>query len=600
MSKHKNIALEEQFAQKPMSKAIFSRLARTIRPYKKQFILNLVFTVLATASSLLGPKFIQIGIDRYLTDFSSAEIAFDGILMISVIYLANLFLGWYLSVAQVKAAVVIGQGAMNDLRKSVFGHIQSLSLSFFDRTRQGRIISRADSDINSLEQVLTWGANQMFASSLTLVGACAILLQYEWRLCLAVTSVLPILAIATRIFQVRVFRAYRRLVEQGARVTASLAENVSGVRVVQAFSREDENLERFCEINTDYANQFSAAARIFHSYMPLIPLLSGFGKAIIIGYGGHLAMRNEITVGEVAAFILYLGMFFGPIQTMGDLYNSLLSAAASAERIFHLLDTQPQVTNRPKAKDLPPINGRVEFENVFFSYDTTPSEKWILNGVSFIAEPGQTIALVGATGSGKTTVASLIARFYETQKGMIRIDGQDVISTTIDSLRSQIGIVTQENFLFSGTIMENLKFGRPAATDEEVIDAARSLGTHEVILGLKNGYETEVFERGGNLSAGERQLVTFTRAMVARPRILILDEATSAVDSRTEQTIQDALEKLFEKRTSFVIAHRLSTVRHAHRILVLKEGRIIESGNHSELVARCGHYARLYEEFISG
>lgn len=581
-----------------MSKATFLRLAQFVRPYKTQFFLNVAFTILATASSLLGPKFIQIGIDRHLTNFNSPEIAGQGILLISAVYLANLFLGWVLSVAQVKTAITIGQGAMNDLRKAVFAHIQNLSLNFFDRTRQGRIISRADSDINSLDQVLTWGANQMLSSTLTLVGACAILAQSEWRLWLAVSCVLPVLAVATRVFQVRILRAYRRLTEQGSRMTAALAENVSGVRVVQAFSREDTNLERFREINEEYAGRFSAAARIFHLYIPLIPLLSGIGTAIILGYGGHLAMRNEITVGEVAAFILYLGMFFGPIQTMGDLYNSILSTAASSERVFQLLDTKPQVINRPKARDLAPIDGDVVFENVFFRYDSTPSDKWILNGVSFHALAGQTIALVGSTGSGKTTVASLIARFYEPQSGLIRIDGTDLFATTIESLRSQIGIVTQENFLFSGTVMENLKFGRPSATDREVIEAAQSLGTHEIILGLKKGYETEVFERGGNLSAGERQLITFTRAMVARPRILILDEATSAVDSRTENTIQNALEKLFRMRTSFVIAHRLSTVRHADQILVLDEGRIVERGDHDTLIARGGRYAELHGEFV--
>jgi ABC-type multidrug transport system fused ATPase/permease subunit len=598
MSQDQDIALEEQFAQKRMSKQTFLRLMAYLRPYKRQFVLNLAFTTFATASSLLGPKFIQVGIDRFLTDFTSAEAALSGILMVSVIYLVNLFAGWFLSVAQVKTSIAIGQGAMNDLRKSVFAHIQSLSLNFFDRTRQGRIISRADSDINSLDQVLTWGANQLLSSGLTLLGACAILLQYEWRLCLAVSSVLPILAVATRVFQVRVLRAYRRLVEQGSRVTAALAENVSGVRVVQAFSREDLNLERFREINSEYAERFTAAARIFHVYIPLIPMLSGVGTAIILGYGGHLAMRNEITVGELAAFIIYLGMFFGPIQTMGDLYNSVLSAAASSERIFQLLETRPQVIDLPSAGALPRIEGRVQFENVSFRYETTPADKWILDRVSFEILPGQMVALVGSTGSGKTTIASLLARFYEPQLGRILIDGLDLLSTTIESLRSQIGIVTQENFLFTGSIMENLKFGRPSATDGEVIEAAQMLGTHEMILGLQEGYQTDVSERGGNLSAGERQLITFTRAMVARPRILILDEATSAVDSQTESVIQNALEKLFEKRTSFVIAHRLSTVRHADQILVLKDGEIVESGTHERLLLSKGRYSQLHDEFV--
>ena len=598
MSQDQDIALEEQFAQKRMSKQTFLRLMAYLRPYKRQFVLNLAFTTFATASSLLGPKFIQVGIDRFLTDFTSAEAALSGILMVSVIYLVNLFAGWFLSVAQVKTSIAIGQGAMNDLRKAVFAHIQSLSLNFFDRTRQGRIISRADSDINSLDQVLTWGANQLLSSGLTLLGACAILLQYEWRLCLAVSSVLPILAVATRIFQVRVLRAYRRLVEQGSRVTSALAENVSGVRVVQAFSREDLNLERFREINSEYAERFTEAARIFHVYIPLIPMLSGVGTAIILGYGGHLAMRHEITLGELAAFIIYLGMFFGPIQTMGDLYNSVLSAAASSERIFQLLETRPQVIDLPSAGPLPRIEGRVRFENVSFRYETTPDDKWILHRVSFEILPGQMVALVGSTGSGKTTIASLLARFYEPQSGRILIDGLDLMSTTIGSLRSQIGIVTQENFLFSGSIMENLKFGRPSATDEEVLEAAQMLGTHEMILGLKEGYQTEVSERGGNLSAGERQLISFTRAMVARPRILILDEATSAVDSQTESVIQNALEKLFEKRTSFVIAHRLSTVRYADQILVLKDGEIVESGSHEELLAKKGRYSELHEEFV--
>jgi ABC-type multidrug transport system fused ATPase/permease subunit len=593
-----DLELEEAFAQRRMSRAIFRRLAAYVRPYRHIFVLNLVFTLLATASQLLGPKFIQVGIDRYLTSWTNAEAAYRGILLVSAVYLGNLFCGWALSVAQVKSAIRVGQGAMNDLRIAVFEHIQRLSLNYFDKTHQGRIIARADTDIDSLDRIMTWGANQLLASFLTLCGVLVLMVQYDWRLCLAVSTVLPPLFVATRLFHVFGLRAYRKVRAQTSRLTAAMAENIAGVRVVQAFSREEENLQRFQELHETHNTLALAAARVFHTYMPFLGFMSGVGAAIILGYGGTLVLRGQITVGELAAFVLYLGMFFGPIQTMGDLYNAILSTAASAERIFQLLDTAPQVQDRPGAQPLPPLRGHVVFDDVWFRYDTTPPDTWVLKHVCFEAKPGQTVALVGHTGSGKTSIISLIARFYEPQRGRVCIDGIDLQTATVESLHGQIGIVTQENFLFTGTVLENLKFGRPEATEEEVVEAATTLGTHELILKFAEGYQTKVGERGANFSAGERQLLTFTRAMVARPRVLILDEATSAVDAQTEQRIQHALEKLFARRTCFVVAHRLSTVRHAHRILMLNQGEIIEQGTHEELLKAGGPYARLHEEFV--
>ena len=619
MSADDDVLLEESLEQKALSFFLLRRLFALTRPYRKLLVLTMAGTILSVGSQLLGPKLIQYGIDHYLSHVAKSpevvvlgheyqhggslihvtapEEALRGILFISVLYLLNLMLGWGLTVIQVKSAIGVGWGVMNDLRLQVFEHIQRLSLSYFDKTHQGRIINRADADIDAMEQVLTWGANQFIASTLTLVGVFFVLAHYDWRLCLTVSVVLPPLAIATYLFQKYIMQAHRQVRRQSSRLTASLAENISGVRVVQAMGRESENLDKFQELHEVYTDRAYNVARIFHTYMPSLGLVSGIGIALVLGYGGTLVMQNEITVGTLAAFIMYVNMFFGPVQTMGDLFNNALSASACAERIFQLLDTKPQVIDRANATPLPLIQGQVRFENVSFRYETTSEDRWVLDNVDFIAEAGQTVALVGHTGSGKTSIISLLARFYEPQQGRVLVDGHDVAHSTIESLHRQLGIVTQENFLFTGTILDNLRFGRPEATDEEVHAAAKAVGTDEMIRLMKDGYATKVSERGGNFSAGTRQLLCITRALVARPRILILDEATSAVDSKSEGLIQAALDILLQGRTTFVIAHRLSTVRKASLILVLQHGRIVERGTHESLTAAGGIYAGLHAEF---
>lgn len=600
MSAGEDFLLEEALEQKPMSFALLRRLFALTRRYRWLVALNLGGTALAVASQLLGPYLIRTGINKYLTNVASAQQATQGLLLVTGLYLGNLLLGWALTVAQVRTAVTIGWRLMNELRLQVFEHIQALSLAYFDRTHQGRIINRADADIDAMEQVLSWGANQLLASTFTLLGVFGIMLTYSWRLCLVVSAVLPPLAIGTFVFQRLIMEAHRQVRRQSSRLTATLAENISGVRVVQAMGRETRNLGKFQELHGVYVERAYDVARIFHTYMPSLGLISGVGVAIVLGYGGTLALKPpplQLAIGDLTAFILYVGMFFGPIQTMGDLYNNILSAAASAERIFQLLDTKPLVVDRPAAAALPAIEGRVRFENVCFRYETTPEDRWVLDDVSFEAEPGQTVALVGHTGSGKTSIISLLARFYEPQQGRILVDGHDIALSTVESLHRQLGIVTQENFLFTGTILDNLRFGRPEATEEEVFAAARAVSTDAMIREMKDGYGTRVAERGGNFSAGMRQLLCITRALVARPRILILDEATSAVDSRSEALIQSALEILLEGRTTFVIAHRLSTVRKASLILVLQHGRIVERGTHESLTALGGIYAGLHAEF---
>jgi ABC-type multidrug transport system fused ATPase/permease subunit len=603
MSDYEDIALEEQLEQRNVTWPLFRRLFSYAKPYRNILIRTMIATLLATASTLMGPRLIQWGIDHYLLKVAQDGLSQDklmhGLLVVSGLYLGNLLLGWIVSVYQIRNAVRMGQGMMNDIRQAVFGHIQALSLNYFDRTHQGRILNRADTDIDSLDQILTWGANQMLGNGMTLVGVILLMAGYDLRLCAAASVVLVPLFIGTYLYQKNVMQAFREMRRHSSRLTAAVAEGVTGVRVVQAMAREEENLERFHTLHAGFSERAYNVAKIFHTYMPFLGIVYGIGMSILLGYGGTLALRHEITVGELAAFLLYLGMFFGPVQTMGELYNAALSAASSAERIFQLLDTPPQIVDGLEVEELTRLRGEVEFRSVCFRYDTTPPDRWILNHVSFRVEPGQTVALVGSTGSGKTSIISVLARFYEIQQGEILVDGHELRKVSVKSLHQQLGIVTQDNFLFTGTILENLKYGKPGATDDEVHQAARMLGAEAMITRWPEGYEKKVTERGSNFSAGERQLLCMVRALVADPRILILDEATSAVDSQTEKVIQHALEVLMERRTCFVIAHRLSTVVNADLILVLRQGEIVERGTHAELMKLDGVYAGLHDEFMA-
>jgi len=587
--------LEEELAQRKLDRRLFLRLWAFTGPYRGRYCGNIVLALLATVSALLGPKIIQWIIDHPITEGNV-----HGVLVGSVVFLANLLFGWLLTIVQTRSVTYLGERVTTDIRGAIFRHIQRLSMNYFDRVKAGRIMARADTDVDALNWFVSWGGSTLLTALLTLVGALYFMFQYDTRLCLATAVIIPPLFMASRIYQAKAWKAYRKTRESYSRVMAALAENISGVRVVQAFGREDENLEQFQEIHTEHNVNSVAAAQVWSIYYPFIGMMSAVGTFIIMGYGGMLVMGHEIQLGELTAFLLYLRMFFGPIDTMGDIYNNTLSTAASAERIFQLFDTEPAVRDHTDAKDVPPVRGRVEFDRVWLRYDSTPPNEWVLQNIHFAAEPGQTIAFVGKTGAGKSSIVNLIPRFYEPQRGRILVDGLDISQVTLESLHRQMGIVSQDNFLFTGTVMDNIKYGRPDATDDEVIAACRTLGCYDILMRLEKGFATKVGERGANLSQGERQLICIARGLVADPRILILDEATSSVDTQTETVIQQALEKLFHKRTTFVVAHRLSTVRNATKIIVLKDGKMAESGTHYELLLLGGLYAEMYREFVRG
>jgi ATP-binding cassette subfamily B protein len=487
-----------------------------------------------------------------------------------------------------------GERILADLRNVLFRHLQRLSLGFFERNRAGVIISRITNDVEALDQLVTDGVTTLVQSTLFLLGTSVILFFLDWRLALATLTVMPLMFVATAFFRVYSARAYRAVRERLGLVTATLAEDISGMRVVQAFRRERTNERNFHKVNAHYREANQQTVVLNGLYFPFVDFLSALATAIVLGYGGHLVFQGDLTVGTLFAFVLYLSNFFDPVQQLSQLYNTFLSAVAALDNIMKVMDEEPEVRDNPGARDLERIDGDVRFESVRFGYGDGPE---VLHGIDLEVPAGTTVALVGHTGAGKSTIAKLLARFYDPRDGRITIDGVDLRDVTQTSLRRQLGVVPQEGFLFAGTVRDNIAFGRPDADPAEVAAAAKAVGAHEFVLALEDGYETELQERGTRLSLGQRQLVAFARALLADPRILILDEATSSVDIGTERRIEVALRKLLADRTAFVIAHRLSTIRDADLIVVLEHGQVVEQGTHDELMAKRGLYTSLYGDW---
>ena len=562
------------------------RLLGELRPYGRQLVLALVLVVLGAGAQAGGPYPIGHAIDRFILEGDV-----NGLLWTMLLLLGVYLVGTFASRGQILQVGSVGQSVLATLRERIFERLQRLPLGFFDKRPVGDLMSRVTNDVDTLNQLLSQGLTQLLGSFFSLIGVVVAMLVLDWRLASVCFTIIPAMLLTNVYFARRARRAFRTTRETVGDVTAGLQEEIVGVREAQAFNRTEANIERFRERNAANREANVQAVGITSAFAPAIDVLSTLSTTVVIGYGGYLVVTGTLTVGLLAAFLIYVQQFFRPIQLASQVYTQAQAALAGAERIHNILDEEPEPPDPPGTFELDSIEGHIEFENVTFAYE--PGRP-ALRGINLVVESGQTVALVGPTGAGKTTIANLIPRFYDVSAGAVRVDGYDVREVQRRSLRKGIATVLQEPFLFSGTVAENIGYGRLEASQEEIEAAARAVSAHDFIAALPDGYDTHLGAGGGTLSGGQRQLVSFARAVLADPRILILDEATSNVDTRTEALIQEALSTLLKGRTSVVIAHRLSTIRNADMILVVENGRIAERGTHASLLEKHGLYADLY------
>lgn len=589
--KERFVYQDDELIEKPFNWSQLSRLFLYMKPYTKQLIPVIIMMVIGTLTRLGVPALIILAIDEAIQP-EAGEASLTKLYWYAAIMVVLYVIQWASNTYRIKYTNIIGQKVIYDLRTHLFQHIQKLSFRFYDKRPAGSVLVRVTNDVNALQDLFTNGVVNLLMDCIQLVGIVIILLTWNFKLGLAVMITVPLMFIVSTSLRKRIRFAWQDVRMKQSRINAHLNESIQGMKVTQAYVQEKDNMRFFDHMNTVNVKAWNKASALNQTFGPVIEVTAAIGTLILFWYGSHLIQQNAITVGLLVGFANYIGNFWDPINRLGQMYSQLLIAMASSERIFEFIDEEPTVGELTEATPLSSIRGDVKFDSIVFEYE---KGRPALKGITLDVKAGQSIALVGHTGSGKSTIINLLCRFYDPVEGRVLIDGQDIRNATIESLRSQVGIVLQDTFIFAGTIRDNIRYGRLDATDAEIVKAAQAVHAHDFIMNLPDGYDTEVEERGNMLSMGQRQLLSFARALLANPRILILDEATASIDTETELHIQEALKTLLAGRTSFMIAHRLSTIRNADEIVVLDHGRIVEQGNHEALIAKGGIYNGLIE-----
>lgn len=583
---HGRGGIDDEVLGKVYDSRVIGRLPKYLAPVKGWIGIGAFGMIVRTLATLAAPYIVSIATDNIVA------LNMKGLGFAVAMYIATAFFTWGGQYLENVYLAYAGQAVIYKLRTDMFDHLHRLSLSFFDTHKVGKLMSRVQNDVSQIQELVTQGILVLFTSFLTLVGIAVIMIVLNWRLALVTLTVIPAMIALTWLWQKYARQAFLRVRRAIATVNSQLQEDMSGVRVIQSLSREEQNMEQFDQVNRAHLDANVTAVKLEALIMPMVQIFTGVSYAIVIIFGGMQVLDGAMSVGILISFLLYVQRFFDPVLELSMQYTELQRAMASGTRIFELLDVKPEIEDRKDAIELPPVKGEIAFKNISFAYE---EGKNVLHDINLTINPGETVAIVGQTGSGKSSLVSLTARFYEVARGCVKVDGYDVRTVTQRSLRKQIGIVPQDPILFSGTIEENIKFGRLDATREQMVEVAKMVGAHSFISRLDKGYETVVGQRGVNLSAGQRQLICMARAILADPKILILDEATSNIDTNTERIMQRALKKLTKGRTTLTIAHRLSTVTGADRIIVLEKGRIVEEGTHKELLAKGGLYHKMYK-----